>query len=98
MRNTEYSEITDYVKEKVLREFELNIKFKCLSVYRKYIHKLRCRQDKNEILTVINVHNNQHLLMHTGAYNDSEDLCCEQDFVDPVKKFDQYSQQVGRLL
>jgi hypothetical protein len=76
MRNTEYSEITDYVKEKVLKEFELNIKFKCLSVYRKYIHKLRCRQDKNEILTVINVHNNQHLLMHTGAYKDSEDLCC----------------------
>lgn len=75
MRNPEYTEITEFVKDRVLKEFETQIKFKCLAVYRKYIYKLRNRQDKNEILTVINVHNNEHLLMHTGAYRNQEDFC-----------------------
>ena len=89
MRNPDYSEITDYVKGQVIKEFELNIKFKCLAVYRNYIRKLRNRQDKNEILTVINVHSNQHLLMHTGAYRDTDDLtCCNPEVIDTLHKFD----------
>ena len=39
--NSEYSEIIGHVKKQVLENFELEIKFKILEVYRKYIAKLR---------------------------------------------------------
>jgi hypothetical protein len=43
MANPEYSDITSYVKAQVLKTFEVDIKFKILEVYRKYIYKLRNR-------------------------------------------------------
>ena len=89
MRNPEYTEITDFVKNRVQAEFETEIKFKCLTVYRKYIYKLRNRQDKNEILTVINVHNNEHLLMHT-EFERNPEIChsCSHPAPNPLEKFD----------
>jgi hypothetical protein len=41
--NPEYQEITSNVKARVLKSFEVDIKFKILAVYRKYIYKLRSR-------------------------------------------------------
>ena len=43
LNNPEYSEISEHVKTQVLKDFEMQIKFKCLEVYRKYIYKLRNR-------------------------------------------------------
>ena len=41
--NPEYSEVSEFVKSQVFKDFEIQIKFKCLEVYRKYIGKLRQR-------------------------------------------------------
>ena len=49
---------------------------------------------------MINVHDNSHMLMHTGAYGTLDNEIEEDDckFCDVYHKQDEYNRQVGKLL
>ena len=100
MANPEYEDISSFVKFQVLKQFEIEIKFKVLRVYRQYINRLRARQDKNEILTVLNMHTNNHLLLQIEGNKDLETLHLENtsDGDRLLHKFEKYEQQVNRFL
>ena len=69
MWNPDFEDITKYVKKQVLFNFELEIKFKVIAIYQKYIRKIRERNSQSEILTVLNVNDDGHVLMRVEAEN-----------------------------
>ena len=63
MWNPNFSEIMTFVKKQVRNSFEMEIKFKVMAIYKKYIHKLKERNDREEILTVLSIYNDKQVLM-----------------------------------
>ena len=63
MLNPNFADITAYVKKQVRNSFEMEIKFKVMAIYKKYIYKLKERNDREEILTVLSIYNDKQVLM-----------------------------------
>ena len=63
MSNPDNADISNYVRKQVLTSFEVEIKFKVMAIYKKYIQKLKQRNSMGDILTVLNVNDDGHVLM-----------------------------------
>ena len=63
MNNPEFSDLTCHMRSQIEEQFQLQIRIKVLTIYRLYMTKLKKRQDKGLILTVMDVHSDKHMLL-----------------------------------
>lgn len=105
INNEEYELITNQMRRTIKEQFNNQIKHKVLQIYRKYIFKLRQRKDRGEILAVLDIHSNEHMLMnietprevHEHLHTENDETChgCTSnldDLISEVDKLIQYHQ------